>query len=421
MSERVRVRTLDSPVVASVRPPGSKSITIRALAVAALAEGRSHIYGPLEADDTAAMIEALRSLGIDIDSTGEPWSVDGRGGHFHSGSGLIDARESGLTARISIVLAAFAETSTTITGRGRLLKRPVDALVDVLTAQGVSLKTTDGLLPVTVNGQGGLWGGALEIDCSKSTQFATAVLLVSPLMTEPARIRLNGLEGSAGYLDITVSVMEAFGASLSRNITGFDVDSSEYRATDYPVEPDASAAVYPMVSAAITGGRVAIEGLGLGSQQPDIAIVGHLEDMGCRVVEGDNGLMIEGPKSLRPLEADLSAVPDGALALAVACAFANGDSRLSGLASLRYKESDRLASMSDELAKLGVIATAERDSLLIRPGPMKGAVIDPHGDHRVAMSLAVAGLRVEGVEVAHPEVVNKTWPGFWAMLEGLRG
>lgn len=365
------------------------------------------------------MVGALRSLGVDVDDTTEPWSVDGRGGYLHSESGQIDAGESGLTARISIVLAAFSETSTTVTGRGRLLERPVAPLVDVLGSQGVSVQTSNGFLPVTVNGQGGLWGGEIEVDCSKSSQFATALLLASPLTTEASGIRVSGLGGSAGYLDTTVSVMESFGASVGRNITGFNVAPTGYRAADYPIEPDASAAVYPMVAAAITGGHMEIEGLGLASTQPDITIAGHLADMGCRVSEGDAGLVVEGPERLGPIDADLSAAPDGALALAVACAFASGASRLSGLHSLRYKESDRLAALSTELSKLGADVVVEADTLRVEPATLHGGAIEPHGDHRIAMSLAVAGLRVEGVEVADPGVVNKTWPGFWEMLSDL--
>lgn len=416
MSERHRVQTALGPIDAKVRPPGSKSVTIRALAVAALAEGRSHLYGALAADDTAAMTGALRGLGIDVNEDAEPWAIDGEGGHLQSIDDVIDVNESGLTARIVLMLAAFSERSTTITGRGRLLQRPIDAIVDVLGGQGVSVQTTAGFLPATVNGQGGLWGGDIDVDCSKSSQFATAVLLAAPLMSEPARVRLSGMEGSGGYLDTTLMVMEAFGAYVDRTITGFETTPQGYTPCDFPIEPDASAAVYPLVAAAITGGRVEIEGLRLDSTQPDIRIAGHLESMGCEVSDVDGGLWLVGPDRLDPLDADLSEAPDGALGLAVACAFAAGPSRLKGLHSLRYKESDRLEALSSELARIGVQTEIEGDDLTVVPGRLHGGVIDPHGDHRIAMSLAVAGLRVEGVEVANSSVVNKTWPDFWSEL-----
>lgn len=365
------------------------------------------------------MIGAIRSLGIGVDDGTEPWAVDGQGGHLQSSTGTIDAGESGLTARISLALAAFCEHSTTITGHGRLLQRPIDALVDMLATQGVSVQTTDGLLPATVVGQGGLWGGDIVVDCSKSSQFATAVLLVSPMMTEPARVRLTGLSGSSGYLDSTLEVMEAFGARIERTITGFETQPSGYTPADYLIEPDASAAVYPMVAAAITGGMVTIEGLHLTSSQPDLAIARHLRSMGCSVADGERGVEVAGPTRLAGVDADLSDSPDGALALATACAFAEGRSRLTGLHSLRFKESDRLEALSSEMAKLGVGTEVGDDAIVITGSARHGGVIDPHGDHRVAMSMALAGLVLEGVEVVHPEVVAKTWPGFWEMLAAL--
>ena len=416
MSEHHVVQRTDSPIDAKVRPPGSKSITIRALATAAMADGRSHLYGALTADDSRAMVGALRSLGIDVNDDSEPWSVDGRGGHLQPLEPIIDVNESGLTARIVLMMAAFTETSTTITGRGRLLQRPIDSLVEVLGGQGVSVQTSNGFLPATVNGQGGLWGGDIDVDCSKSSQFATAVLLAAPLMTEPARVRLSGLEGSSGYLDTTLMVMEAFGARIDRTITGFETVPQGYTPSDFPVEPDASAAVYPMVAAAITGGRVEVEGLGLDSTQPDIKIAEHLVSMGCEVRDADGNLTVVGPDALDPLDADLSEAPDGALGLAVACAFARGTSRLAGLASLRYKESDRLQALSSELDAIGVQTTVDGDELVIVPGELHGGIIDSHGDHRIAMSLGTAGLVIEGIEIANPSVVTKTWPDFWVKL-----
>ncbi len=419
MAELARIAPVDGPVDATIHLPGSKSITIRALTAGALAQGRSHIYGGLVADDTEAMIGVLRDLGVSTEAGSEPWAVDGRAGYLHSNSGTVDARESGLTARIALAIAAFTETATTVTGRGRLLERPIDALVDVLQSQGVPVQTSGGFLPATVSGQGGLWGGDITVDCSKSSQFATAVLLVSPLMTEPARVRMSGLAGSSGYLDSTLAVMEAFGATVERTITGFETHPSGYSAADYLVEPDASAAVYPMAAAAITGGHVLIPGLRLDSTQPDIAIGRHLAAMGCVVADTDEGLTVDGPERLDPIEADLSDAPDGALGLAVVCAFATGRSRLSGLHSLKYKESDRLRALSEGLARIGVGVELGEEDLMISPSPIHGAVIDPHGDHRIAMSLAIAGLRVPGIEVENPQVVSKTWPDFWDMLAAL--
>ncbi|MGB7858988.1 MAG: 3-phosphoshikimate 1-carboxyvinyltransferase, partial [Acidimicrobiia bacterium] len=266
-------------------------------------------------------------------------------------------------------------------------------------------------------GQGGLWGDAIEVDCGESSQFATAILLGAPMASRSAAIKIVGLEGSSGYLEVTEDVMEAFGANPVRTFTGYDVANSGYLPADYVVERDASAAVYPIVAAAISRGRVSIPGLSLASKQPDIAIALHLREMGC-VVHDEDGVVVDATDvTLEAIDVDLSGSPDGALALAVACLFATGESRLRGLFSLRHKESDRLRAMSEELVRLGGDVSVESEGLIIRPGPLHGATINSHGDHRVAMSLALIGTMVEGVAVGTPSVVNKTWPGFWDQLQ----
>lgn len=414
------VRMASGPVVATVRPPGSKSATIRALAVAGLADGRSHIYGALRADDTTAMIGVLRSFGVGVDDRGEPWAVDGTGGRLQAPDDVLDVLESGLTARIAIVLASLAEGPTVVDGRGHLRQRPIDALVRTLTDQGVRVTTTEGFLPASIDGQGGLWGGEMTIDCSKSSQFATALLMAAPMTSEPVRLRVEGLEGSLGYLALTIQVMEAFGAEVSRTLTGFEVANSGYQPTDYVVEPDASSAVYPMVAAAITGGRVVLEGLTKDSEHPDFLVAQRLGEMGCAISEENQSLVVDaGGVGLKGIETDMSAAPDGALALVVACLFAEGVSHISGLASLRFKESDRLSALSNELTRLGGSVSVEDDCLVIRPAVLVGATIDSHGDHRIAMSCSLVGLRVNGVSVSDPDVVDKTWPGYWEMLEKL--
>lgn len=409
-----------APVSARIRPPGSKSETIRALVAAALADGRSHLYGALRADDSQAMIHTLRSFGVGIEDRDEPWAVEGNGGYLRAPAGVLDVSESGLTARIALVLAALAEGTTVVDGRGRLQQRPIRALVEALHDQGVDIITTAGFLPATVTGQGGLWGGQMNVDCSQSSQFASALMLAAPLATRPAHVRPEGLSGSSGYLEVTERVMSAFGAVVTRTITGFDIANDGYLAADHVIEPDASAAVYPLVAAAITGGRVEIDDLGLDSVQPDTQIARRLADMGCRLGQGDAGLILDATGvDLAPIRSDLSDAPDGALALAVACLFASGESRLDGLHSLRLKESNRLDALSTELRRLGGKVEVIDDSLVVRPAKLRGAPIDSHGDHRIAMSCGLVGLVVGGVSVEHPDVVNKTWPGYWEMLDSI--
>lgn len=415
-----RIRPFPGPIDLTIRPPGSKSETVRALAAAALADGRSHLYAPLVADDPLAMAGAIRQFGIDVGTNGEPWTVDGRGGHLDEPEGQIDANESGLSARILLAMAGSRDGSTTLVGRGRLPQRPMGGVVDVLRAQGVEV--SGDRLPIEVTGRGRLWGGAITVDCSSSSQFATAVMIVSPLMHEPAVIQLNGLVGSSGYLDVTASVMRKFGAGVMRTVTGYEIGNDGYTAADVVIEPDASAAVYPMALAAITGGVVVIDGLDQQSAQPDMIVAAALENMGCRVTWGERRVTIDASDAtLSGIDVDMSEAPDGALALAVVCLFADTASQIHGLGSLRHKESDRLSALRHEMTKLGGDVTVDGDSLTLRPTPLQGAVIDPHGDHRIAMALALVGARVGGVGVESPSVVEKTWPGFWQFLEEAPG
>jgi len=407
------------PIDATVRPPGSKSETIRALAVAALTDGRSHLYGPLDADDPRAMADALEHFGVGVGTSSEPWSVDGRGGRLLAPSVDLDANESGLSARILLALAGSLDGVTRIVGRGRLPERPMRGIVEVLRSQGVEVSGHQ--LPIEVTGRGHLWGGRIAVDCSESSQFATAVMLVAPTMHEPCTLELHGLTGSADYLEGTASIMSRFGATVERTVTGYEIANEGYLASDVVIEPDASAAVYPMAIAAITGGRVVIDGLGERSWQPDLRVAGVLAQMGCRVDWENNRVTVDAQGvDLRPVDVDMSEAPDGALALAVVCLFADGASRISGLGSLRHKESDRLEAIREEMTRIGGEVRVEDDALAISGGGvLEGAVIEAHGDHRIAMAMATAGVAVAGTSVAEPRVVNKTWPGYWAFLDAL--
>jgi 3-phosphoshikimate 1-carboxyvinyltransferase len=407
------------PIDASIRPPGSKSHTIRALVVSALADGDSLLWAPLDADDTRAALGALGHFGVDIAAAGDPWRVTGSGGALEAPSGPVDAGASGLTARSVIALASLIHGTTTVVGRDRLPERPMSGLVDALNALGVQTSSVDGHLPVTVDG-GALPGGLVTVASHQTSQFASALLLVAPLAREEMVVIPQGLEGSRRYLELTISMMEEFGAVVEQVEAGYRVEPGGYRGTDVAIEPDASAAVYPMVAAAITGGRVTIEGLGAESLQPDLAVAGVLEQMGCALTQTGNATTVAATTDgLRPIEIDLSGSPDGSLAVAVAALFADGPSRLRGLGSLRHKESDRLASLAAEITRLGADATVVGDELIIVPGVLHPARVQTYGDHRVAMSFALVGLCVAGIEIADPEVVAKTWPSFWDMLSGI--
>lgn len=418
MSSNARSVPVLSPIDSVIRPPGSKSETIRALAAAALAEGRSHIYEPLDADDPTAMAGALQALGVGIDRKTVPWSVDGQGARLHAAKEALDANESGLSARILLAMAGNIDGACRIVGRGRLPQRPMGGIVDVLEARGVEV--SGDRLPIEIAGRGRLRGGHIEVDCSESSQFATAVMLLAPIMTEPSVVEPVGLTGSANYIEGTVSIMRRFGAKIERTITGYEIANEGYRAADVFVEPDASAAVYPMAVAAISGGRVTIDGIGESTWQPDAGVASILGSMGCRVEWATDRVTVDARGvSLRGVEVDMSDAPDGALGLAVVGLFATTPSRISGLGSLRHKESDRLTAISSEIRRIGGRVETGEDWLVIHPSELRGAEVDSHGDHRIAMAMATAGAGVPNLRVANPQVVNKTWPGFWEFLDTL--
>jgi 3-phosphoshikimate 1-carboxyvinyltransferase len=294
----------------------------------------------------------------------------------------------------------------------------MEPLLEALASQGIATTSRQGALPVTIRGTGRILGGEIAVDTTVSSQFATALLVVAPFAVDETTLRVEGTRVSEGYMGLTTDIMAAFGVTVTPTITGFEVPVGPYEATDIEIEPDLSAAVYPMVAAAITGSRVLIEGVSRSSRQPDVVIAEWLALMGCAVEEQGRGMVVEGPEhGLTPISGDLAGAPDGALALTVACLFADGPSRLSGLGSLRHKESDRLAAMVEGIQRLGGQIEIEGDSLAIEPRRLHGAVIDPHGDHRVAMSVALAGLMIEGVLIADPRVIEKTWPGYWEVMK----
>lgn len=410
------------PVESVVRPPGSKSVTNRALVVSALARvGASRLYGPLEADDTEVMRAGLRQLGVLIDDVDDPWLVLGTDGRLSTPDGVLDVGASGTTARFITAVAALAPGSVRIDGPRRMRERPIGDLTSALGEAGVQVRTSGGLFPLTVGG-GGLEGGEIVVDTARSSQFLSALLMVAPMAEGPVVIRTRGELVSRPYVQTTLEVMEAFGAEvITEEGPAYRISPGGYRPGHLEIEADASAAVYPMAAAAITGGVVALDGLFPESTQADLAVADVLVEMGCRVRWVGRRLVVEGPSDgvLAGVDRDLRGMPDGALGLSVVCLFASEPSRLRGLGTLRLKETDRLAALRTELSRAGAEVEVEGDDLIIRPGPLRPARFQTYDDHRMAMSFALVGLRQPGVEIMDPGCVTKTWPDFFTVLESM--
>jgi len=410
---------------ARVRPPGSRSLTNRALLAAALAGGESELVGATESDDALAMREGLRALGVPIAVSGDRWTVSGCAGQLPArGRVEIDVRASGTTARFLTAAATLTAPGVEIVldGSARMRERPIGELAAALRALGAAVETLGpgGCPPLSVRG-GGLAGGAIEIDARRSSQYVSGVLLAAPCATRDVEIALvDGRLVSRPFVDLTLQVMTTFGAEAGwTERGGLRVLRGGYRGRHYPIEPDAQAAVYAFAAAAISGGRVVVEGLGPASRQPDLRILEHFEAMGCRVERRADAIELRAPApgALGGIDCDGDPMPDAVLALAVVALFAKGPTTIRNVGNLRIKESDRLAALETEIRRLGGRAEAGPDWLRIEPQPLHGAAIETYADHRMAMSFALAGLVVPGIAIRDPGCVAKTWPGFFAVLE----
>ncbi|MGA7579154.1 MAG: 3-phosphoshikimate 1-carboxyvinyltransferase [Desulfobaccales bacterium] len=408
------------PVRATLTLPGSKSYSHRALVAASLAAGESLLINPLRAEDTELTALALERLGAGIDWEGATVRVRGAGGRWLPLTEPIYLGNSGTSLRFLTALTALGQGSYRLTGTERLCQRPLDELLKALGQLGVRAATEGGAGCPPVVVQGGLRGGRAVLSGAVSSQYVSALLLIGPLAPEGVEIEIIAELVSRPYVDLTLEVMGAFGVSYYRQgYSYFQVPGGQtYQARDYAIEADASSASYFWAAAAVTGGRVTIANLDSDSCQGDASFPKVLARMGCDVADTEAGLRVRG-LPLRGVQVDLAAMPDLVPTLAVVAAFAQGETVITGVPHLRHKESDRLAAVAAELNKMGIAARETADGLIIPGGRPQGAAIDPHQDHRLAMSFAVAGLKIPGVVIQDPGCVAKSFPDFWEYLDNL--
>lgn len=401
----------------TIRVPGSRSITNRALIVAALSGGVSRIGSAGRCEDVDVLVEALRRLGIGIVADGKDLEVDARGGLL-DGDAEVWAGESGTTARFLTTMAALRKGRTRIDGEQGLRLRPMGPLSDALGQLGA--RVVGDRLPLVVEGKV-TTGGEVTVDASLSSQFVSALAMIGPALEGGLAVRWTKL-ASRPFVASTVEVMRHFGVQATLGEAELTVSGGQqYRAGDIEIPPDAASGVYPMVAAAITGGRVVLEGLRASHDQPDLEVARVLEAMGCQVQWLEDGVLVSGPDSLKPVDVDMEDAPDGALGIALAAAFARGRSEIGGLSTLPFKESDRASGLVEGINVLG--ATAEKDlGGIVVSGPVRqGGVLQSRGDHRMAMVWSIAGLAQAGVTIAGTECVAKTWPGFYQDMKAIAG
>ncbi|WP_216206643.1 3-phosphoshikimate 1-carboxyvinyltransferase [Amycolatopsis aidingensis] len=401
------------PVDATIRVPGSKSITNRAYVLAALSAGPTLVRQPLDSRDTRLMLGALAALGAQHERTPEGVLVhpltQGDGEHVQ-----VELGNAGTVARFTPALATLGTRAVLFDGDPAIRRRPVSPLLSALSALGAVIEDEGrGAPPFTVRGAGGLGGGTVELDSTASSQFLSALLLAGPAFGEGITVRLaGGAPPSEPHIAMTMDMLRQFGAAARREGTEFHVPHADLRRSDYTVEPDLSTAAPFVVAPLVTGGTVRIAGWPEHTTQPGDWLRSLVRELGGRAELDGEGLTVTGDGRVRGTRLDLHEVGELTPVIAALLCFADGPSVISGVAHLRGHETDRLAALATELSALGARVTDTADGLEIEPGPLHGGLFHTYDDHRLVMAGAVLGLRVTGLRVEDPATVGKTFPGF---------
>lgn len=423
MTDSITITPISHAVNGTVRPPGSKSLTNRALIVAALADGQSKLTGVLDSEDTRVMIDSLKRLGLNVtqDLAARTVTIEGVAGKPPEGKFELYLENSGTSIRFLTAALALGKGEYLLDGNKRMKERPIMDLVDALNGFGsnVSCPKGTGCPPVLVKGKG-LSGGNTTVAGDVSSQFLSALLMASPCADATSYIELKGELVSRPYIDMTLSVMQSFGVTIDESTNAYTITPQNYNSTEYEIEPDASAASYFFALAAITGGSITVEGLSKDSLQGDVQFVDSLKLMGCEVEWNPNSVTVHG-KPLKGIDIDMNTISDTAQTLACVAPFAEGPTRIHGVKHMRYKETDRITAVVTELRKCGLTVDEHEDGMTIHPGPIQPASIHTYNDHRMAMSFALLGLKAPGIEIQNPGCTAKTYPNYFEDLKTLIG
>ena len=413
MIEIIPIKNLNAVVTV----PGSKSYTNRALVLAALSHGKSLIKNALFSDDTTYMISALKDLGVEIseDHKGKTISINGTGGKIPVTNSDLFVGNAGTAMRFLTAMLTLSNGRYKIDGVERMRNRPISDLLDGLNQLGadvVSINKT-GCPPVLIKANS-LKGGMCKIKGDLSSQYISALLMTAPYSNSNVTINIVGDLVSKKYVDMTLSLMEYFEVSVqNRSYKEFFIKKGQkYIGKEYYVEADASSASYFLAAAAITGGRVRVQGIGSESVQGDVSFADLLEKMGCKIKKDKDFIEINGGE-LKGIDVDMSDMPDVAQTLAAVAVFATGKTRVRNVPNLKIKETDRIAAVANELRRIGIRCSEYDDGFEIEPCQPHGAEIETYDDHRMAMSFSLIGLKTKGIKIKNPKCVNKTFPNFF--------
>jgi len=428
----MHITPIPHPLTASVRVPGSKSLTNRALLIAALAKGKTRLTNALFSDDSRYFAHALQTLGFDVqlDEANHEMTVTGLGGDIPAKQAELFIGNAGTAARFLSAFLTLGNGEYILDGDTRMRERPMSDLIEALTQLGAKLETKNNCPPVRVIASG-LPGGKTKIAGNISSQFLSALLMVAPYAGFPIEIEVTTQLNSKPYVDMTIAIMQDFGVEVRRDayvsfslpITNYKLQRSNLKSlvSTYSIESDASAASYFFAAPAICGGTVRVENISRQSKQGDIGFLDVLGQMGCTVNEGANFIEIAGGKTLIGVDVDMRDIPDTAQTLAAIAPFASSPTRIRGIASARVKETDRVHATCAELARLGVRVKEHKDGMTVFPcDELRPATIQTYNDHRMAMAFSLIGLCVPGIKIENPACVSKTFPNFFEVLDCLR-
>jgi len=415
----MRLVVTKSKLSGSVEIPGSKSHTIRAVAIASLAGGASRIRRPLVAADTLAAVNAYRLLGADIECA-DDWIVRGVAGRPLVPDDVIDVANSGTTLYVALASAALVDGISVFTGDDQIRRRPAGPLIKALNGLGARVESTRGNDTAPIIVRGPMTGGRISLDSGKTSQYLTSLLINCPLAAGDTVVRVENLIEKP-YIEMTLAWLAEQGIELERDaFEEFRIRGGrQYRAFDKAIPADFSSATFFMCAAAITGSEITLIGLDRNDTQGDKAVADILAQMGAEVAWNETGLRVKG-RRLVGGEFDLADTPDALPALAVTACFAEGETRLINVAQARLKETDRIRVMREELSKMGGDVEELTDGLVVRGRPLRAAAVDGHRDHRVIMALAVAGLGCDGeTTVSTAEALSVTFPTFVELMQSV--
>jgi 3-phosphoshikimate 1-carboxyvinyltransferase len=439
MNSALQIHPISHPLHATVRVPGSKSLTNRALLIASLANGKTRLTNALFSDDSRYFVGALQTLGFDIqlDELNHEMTVAGLGGEIPSQKAELFIGNAGTAARFLSAFLTLGHGEYILDGDSRMRERPIGDLIDALSQLGAKLEATNNCPPVHIKASG-LPGGKTKIAGNISSQFLSALLMIAPCAISPVEIEVITELNSKPYVDMTLAVMQDFGVEVQReDYRYFSVPLTPYRGisshnqssisslkskiSNYHIESDASAASYFFAAPAVCGGTVRVENISRDSKQGDIAFLDILQQMGCTIEETDHCLLVTGSSQLQGVDVDMRDIPDTAQTLAAIAPFASSPTRIRGIASARVKETDRVHATCVELARLGVQVEEHEDGMTIYPcETFQTSNVQTYNDHRMAMAFSLIGLRVPGITIETPGCVSKTFPNYFEVLDSLR-